>query len=222
MQMLKRLMTRKRKGTLSDIVMVSVTAIILLFVGVYAVSFISGLYLPADLYDYSYTSLTNTTTGTVNDTTIQSFTFNVGALATITGETSARTIAVTVNNSGSEPLTVNATLNGASLGTFVATNDTDLTTETFTALTFVPSVVNNVTVGATDEDANVTLDNTVLTYPSATTNTNWGSMYTNLVTNTGVSYDILILVIIISALAIAIAVLRGYGETGYGGRRATV
>ena len=49
----------------------------------------------------------------------------------------------------------------------------------------------------------------------------FGTVYTNLVTNTGTIYDVMILVIIVVSLGVAIAVLRGFGTTSPSERSAS-
>jgi hypothetical protein len=47
------------------------------------------------------------------------------------------------------------------------------------------------------------------------------SVYTNLTTNTGTIFDVIILVIIVVSLGVAIAVLRGFGATSPSERSAS-
>lgn len=208
-----RNMFGKKKGALTGIVLAAVTAIILLFVGIFTVNIIGDIQSDSDLYDYTYTKDTNTTSLIANSTDVASYNYSLSSLVSIEDEIPDKEISIYVENK-STGVTFNATLNGNSLGTFGVTGVNNITHHTFTDVNFVGDTENNITVGSNAKDNESNVQNITIRYPSDKSTTNFGSIWGELTTSTGTIYSVLILVIIIVALGIAIAVLRGFGGGG--------
>jgi len=193
------------KGTTSGLALGVITALVMLFVGIFMIDKIAGIG-ESSYYDYTYTTMTNTTSQVANKTQTASYSFSLGSFASISGKTPEKTITVYVENKSAD-VTANVTLNGKLLGTFPLNG---VTGHTFTNVDFVESAVNNITVGTDASDTATNVKNVTVKYPSGKEYTSFGSIFGNLTTNTRTIYDVLILVIIIVALGVAIAVLRGF------------
>jgi len=198
----------RNKGNLSSLALTVVVALVMLFVGLYAINMVADIQPESDLYDYAYTTTTNTTSQVANTTQTAPYSFDID-MVTIEDETPIKTITIYFENKSAD-VTANATLNGVSLGTWSVNGVTE---KTFSNVNFVDDATNNITIGSDASDANSNVINVTVKYPSSKTSTDFGTIFSNLTTNTGTIFDVMILVIIIVALGVAIAVLRGFGST---------
>lgn len=189
-----------------------VVAIVCLFIGLYAISLVNDLKDPSDFYDYSYTTASNTSTQTLQTGTNATHKLTIGTLYTIAGE-AAPTKTLTFNVTSAAAIldyNVSVFLNGAFLDTFMIQNGTT-EKNSVSAVSWVSGQINNITYESSAAAGNLTTLKTYGVYPSGRTANDWGSISDNLITNTGTTYDVMILVIIVVALGVAIAVLRGFG-----------
>lgn len=207
-------MKNKGQGQLSNLALGVILTIVTLFIGLYTISTVADLQSESTLYDFSYNTSSNTTSKVFNTSDTYDAVFVIGVMPAISGEADpTKEITIIVNNTNqTTTFTINATLNGASLGTFSATNGTN-TTEVYTSASFVGNATNNITVGMTSRGTNTTVTNVTIEYPASRSTTSWYTLQGNLITNTGTIFDVLILVIIVVSLGVAIAVLRGFGRT---------
>lgn len=206
-------MRKTKKGELTSLALGVVTAIVMLFVGLYTFSMVTEIPEESVYKDYVYTTVTNSTALTVNTTQNGTHSLSIGALATIEGETPTKTITTTIENTDTSNITVNVYLNGASLGSVKAIAGAN-TTKTFSDVAWVANTVNNVTYEATYTGTKLKVLSTAGKYPSGKTDTSFGAINTNLTTKTKTIYDVLILVVIITALGVAIWVLKRFGGSG--------
>lgn len=103
------------------------------------------LFPESSLYQFSYATLTNSTSQDVNTTLNASYSFDVGTFADdIAGATPRKEITTSVLNTNTSAQTVTVYLNDASIGSFAAAGSTT-TTHTFSSVAWVESAQNNVT-----------------------------------------------------------------------------
>ncbi len=131
---------------LYDNAVVVVSVVVLLFFGIYATSIISDSLFPeSSLYDFSYATLTNSTSQQINTTLNASYSFDIGTFADdIEGATPRKEITTSVLNTNTSAQSVTVYLNDASIGSFSAAGSTT-TTHTFSSVGWVESAQNNVT-----------------------------------------------------------------------------
>ena len=204
------------KGNASAVVLAVVVALTLLFVGMYMLDKINSLQAEKDLYDYVYTTVTNSTEIQVNNTNPGTHILTIGDIATIEGETAEKTLTAKIQNTDTSDISVDVYLNDNKLGTVTATAGTN-TTATFENVNWIANSDNVINFTTTYTGTGLKILETSGKYPSDKALTNIGRINTDLITNTKTVFSIIILVITISALAIAIGVLRGTG----GGTSAT-
>jgi len=195
---------------LSGLALGVVIAIVALYMGLYMISQVSSVQDESVLKDYSYTTITNSTQLTLNNSINQSHALSIGAFASIDGETPIKTLKAVINNTNANTdFVVNVYLNTVSLGTITAENNT-VTEKTFDNVNWVESAVNNVTYNTNTTSADVFVESSTAKYPSGKTDTDFGKINTSLTTNISTIFDVMILVIIIFALGVAIGVLKGF------------
>lgn len=131
---------------LYDNAVVVVSVVVLLFIGIYMISTISDELFPENsLYDFSYTTSTNSTSQEINTTLNASYSFEIGTFADdIAGATPRKEITTSVLNTNTSAQTVTVYLNDASIGSFTAVGDAT-TSHTFSAVGWVERAQNNVT-----------------------------------------------------------------------------
>lgn len=131
---------------LYDNAVVVVSVVVLLFFGIYATSIISDSLFPeSSLYDFSYATLTNSTSQQINTTLNASYSFDIGTFADDIEETTPRKeITTSILNTNTSAQTVTVYLNDASIGSFSAAGDAT-TSHTFSSVAWVESAQNNVT-----------------------------------------------------------------------------
>jgi hypothetical protein len=198
------------KGSLSDLSLGVVIALVSLFIGLYMITKVANIQSAKDLYDYSYTTISNNSVRIVSLAGI--LYNNTLTVASISGETTTKTLFINVSNANTTSnFTVSVYMNGVSLGTFLATANT-LSTHTFTDVNYINGNSINISANVITASAtNVTTNMVRIYYPSGTTETSFGEINTNLTENTSTVFDVIILVIIIVSLGVAIEVLRGFG-----------
>lgn len=199
------------KGQISNLALGVVTTIVTLFVGLFMIDSVSEIQSESSLYDYAYTTVNNTTTGSINTSVTLTHQVSIGDIVSIEDEAAARrTIDVFVTNNTAHPDNINVTLNGESLGTFALGNSAT-TLQRFDNVGWIKNTINNITVGTVNTtNSFVTVNYTTSAYASGKTNTNIGNVFTNLTTSTGAVYDVITLVVIIFALGMAIGVLSRF------------
>jgi len=198
------------KGSLSAVVLAVVVALTMLFVGLYMTSKVNSLQAEKDLYDYVYTTVTNTTELQVNNTNPGTHTLTIGDIATIEGETAEKVLTTKIQNTDTSDISVDVYLNDNKLGTVTATAGTN-TTATFENVNWIANSDNVVNFTTTYTGTGLKILETSGKYPSDKALTTIGRINSDLITNTKTIFSIVVLVVIISALAIAIGVLKGAG-----------
>jgi len=202
------------KGQLSVLALGVILALTVLFVGIYMISKISYV-MESDMYDYTTTDVNNNTALNLTASAGEK-TLTIGTLATINGEALSRYLFIEITNGNATvDATITTYLNGTSLGTFTAGNNS-VTNHTFTGFSLTSGGPHNITVTESGVAVStVSLNRTNLTYESgrSTATTTFGSVYAGLASNTATIVDVVILAVIIVSLGVAIAVLRGFGGT---------
>jgi hypothetical protein len=132
--------------SLYDNSVVIVSVVVLLFFGIYMTSTISDSLFPeSSLYDFSYATLTNSTSQQINTTLNASYSFDIGTFADdIEWATPRKEITTSVLNTNTSAQTVTVYLNDVSVGSFSAAGSTT-TAHTFSSVAWVESATNNVT-----------------------------------------------------------------------------
>jgi len=189
--------------------------VVMLFIGLFLVQQLyTSLYPDKDVYDYTYSTATNSTVGVINLTGNQTHLVYTGALASITGEaTPTKTLTCSFISNNATNQSVAVYLDGTLLGNVTVVNQTT-TSSTFSDVAFAGTSAN-VTYqrnAATQYTLNVT--STVATYPSATTTTWMGAVAAQLTTNTSSAYSILGIGIVILLMLWIMGKFGGEKEGG--------
>ena len=204
----------KRKGNFSGVATESISVIVLLFVGIFMISLVSDLQAENTLYDYTYTTATNSTDITINSSLNASYTLTITDIASIQDSDPVKTITVILDNQDSGDYTVTGWLNDVSLGTVTAENNTN-TTNTFSTVSFVEDADNNITISSTAGAAsNLTSSSLTTKYPATREYTSMGSIWSNLTTSVGTIYSVNILLVIVALLAVALAAINSFRNVG--------
>ena len=206
-----------RKGALDSMALTIVNVIVIMFVGLFLISKVSSLQSQSELYDYSYTEVTNTSElGLITSTSDTTVNFTTPVLAsTISGETDISSISCYVHNPDTTEIQVQVSFNNVVLGNITAKGSQSYNdTSNGWTQAFLSNAKNNVTFISNLGSSNVTISNVTAKYATGTSNTNIGSVYGSLSTSTGTLYDVVILVSFIFAIAIAIGMLKGIGGGG--------
>jgi len=197
----------------SAMIMGIVTAIVCLFIGLFAINMTSNIQSKSDLYDYSYNDSSDTTSRNVVVATNATKTWYVPTIPNIVGETGKlEFICINVTNTNATaPYTASAYLNNTYGETLLETKVMSASTNNLTCydVTLAPTRNNQIIV-VCNAISNTCLETKIrVKMATATSATGFGSIYDNLVSNTSTVYDVLFLAIIIVALAIGIAYLKG-------------
>ncbi|MCD6398778.1 MAG: hypothetical protein J7L08_02550 [Candidatus Aenigmarchaeota archaeon] len=170
---------------------------------------VADIYDMSELYDYTYTTVTNSTKLTLNNSVEKTHTLSIGSFAdTIENEDIVKTLVININNTGASSYNLTVKLNGKSLETFVIPKGEK--TKTYSDVAWVESATNNITYSSDTTSNDVDVISSVGKYPSGRTTVGFGSVYDSLTTNTSTIYDVMVLVIIVVALGIAIGSIRGF------------
>ena len=194
----------------------AIRALAVLFLGLFIFATLAEVLPEENLKDYAYTTTANSTVEFTNSTTNVTHNITVGAIASISGETPTKTLTAVVDNANTtDTYTVTAYLNGVSLGSFTALNNTN-TSNTFTSVAFTASTVNTILYTSDGDDELLYVNSTTIKYPSSTTDTQFGTINNDLISKTGTVYKVLILVVVITSLVIALKYLK-FGAPASGG-----
>ena len=203
-------MKPKRKGNFSGAAQESIAVIVLLFVGIFMISMVSGLLAEDTIYDYTYTTATNSTDINIDSSANASYTLTITDIASIQNSDPVKTITVILDNQDSSDYTVTGWLNGVSLGDVTAENNTN-TTNSFSDVSFVENADNNITFSSTaGVTSNLTSSSLATTYPSSRGYTGMGSVWANLVTNVSTIYSVNILLVVVALLAVALGAIQAF------------
>ena len=188
-----------------------VVTIVALFVGIFMISEVSSVIPDSQLYDYVYSTVTNNTKLTLNNSVNQTHSLSIGSIASIDGKTPEKILTIKVNNTATSNIySLKIYLNAQLIATENLPNNT-VSTFSYENVNIVENAVNNVTMNSNTTSADVDVLSSSIKYPSDKITTSFGDIHTGLVTNTGTIYNILVLVLIIIGLAVAIAYLNRFG-----------
>lgn len=202
----------------SETSMDAIRALMVLFIGIFIVVVLVDVIPESSLKDYAYTTTANTSVGYTNGTTNVTHNLTVADIVTIAGEaTPDKTLTAVVDNANTtDSYTVTAYLNGASLGSFTASNNT-ATTNIFTSVPFTANSVNTVLYTSDGDDELLYVNSTTVKYPSSKADTGFGTISNDLTSKTGTVYKVLILVLVVVALVVTMRYLKfGQGSPGGG------
>jgi len=211
---------KKSKAMTSDMILGIVTAIICLFIGIFAINMTASINNESSLKDYS-TYNTSTFTINTNISTTANLTKGVSILAVvgISGKTPITELKVGTENTNTTRamlFTIYTNVTGDRdhvRGTVVLTPSTENYT-TYEDIGWLGNTLYQVivTTNGTSDGTFSKLPrvlNITVKYPTAKTNTGFGTIFDNLTSSTSTVYDVIFLVIIVVTLGIGLVVLRG-------------
>ena len=130
-----------------------VVTIVALFVGIFMISEVSSVIPDSQLYDYVYSTVTNNTKLTLNNSVNQTHSLSIGSIASIDGKTPEKILTIKVNNTATSNIySLKIYLNAQLIATENLPNNT-VSTFSYENVNIVENAVNNVTMNSNTTSA---------------------------------------------------------------------